>query len=70
MSVDPRLATLRRGGKATQALFLVLALVVTLVGSARPAHAAAADLLILSTSITKPAANGNPLSVEEQEAAP
>ena len=69
MSVDPRLARLRRGGKATQALFLVLALVVTLVGSARPAHAAAADLLILSTSITKPAANGNPLSVEEQEAA-
>jgi hypothetical protein len=38
------------------------------VGSARPAHAATADLLILSTTITKPAANGNPLSVEEQEA--
>ncbi len=52
-----------------QAVFLVIALVMALVGSARPAHAAVADLLILSTTITKPAANGNPLSVEEQEAA-
>src|SRR6267378_1836940 len=69
MSVSLSLARIRSGGKAAQAVFLVVALLVTLVGSARPAHAAAADLLILSTSITKPAANGNPLSVEEQEAA-
>ena len=50
------------------AVFLILALVMTLAGSARPAHAATADLLILSTTITKPAADGNLLSVEEQEA--
>jgi len=48
---------------------LALAIVVGLGGPIKPAKAInTADLLILSTSITKPAADGNPLSVEEQEA--
>jgi hypothetical protein len=68
MSIANGRASMRIRGKAIPAVFLVLALVMTLVGSARPADAAVADLLILSTSITKPAADGNLLSVEEQEA--
>jgi hypothetical protein len=48
---------------------LALAIVAGLGGSVKPAKAAVADLLILSTTITKPAFDGNPLSVEEQEAA-
>src|ERR1700693_6182208 len=48
---------------------LALAMVAGLGGSVKPAKAAVADLLILSTTITKPAFDGNPLSVEEQEAA-
>jgi Bacterial Ig-like domain (group 1) len=51
------------------AVALALAIVVGLGGSVKPAKASVADLLILSTSITKPDAHGNPLSVEEQEAA-
>jgi len=69
MSLALSLARPHLGGKRTQAVFLAIGLVIALVGSARPAHAAVADLLILSTTITKPAADGNPLSVEEQEAA-
>jgi len=69
MSISLIPEKMRRGGKATQVVFLVIALVVTLVASAQPARAAVADLLILSTTITKPDAHGNPLSVEEQEAA-
>ncbi len=48
---------------------LALAMVVGLGGPVKPAKASVADVLILSTSITKPDIHGNPLSVEEQEAA-
>jgi hypothetical protein len=48
---------------------LALAIVASLGGSVKPAKAAVADLLILSTTITKPDVHGNALSVEEQEAA-
>jgi hypothetical protein len=59
----------RLGTRAVLAVFVGLLLVSALIGNIRPARAVAADLLILSTTITKPAQNGNPLSVEEQEAA-
>jgi len=39
-----------------------------MVAGVRPAHAAHADILMLSSTIDKPDAHGNPLSSEEQAA--